>query len=93
MKKVKLPWEFSKFIVIFESALIAYLTYHGIRLAYLCVAGGLNDVPAFVMTLVSLAWGSYGTGVAFYFNKAKAENQLKIQKAANQEAGGDTEEL
>ena len=71
-------FQFSKLIIIFETALVGYLTYHGVHLAYLCVSNGFDGSLAFITTLLSCAWGAYGTSVAFYYNKAKTENKLKI---------------
>lgn len=74
----KKKFQFSKLIILFETLLLGYLTYHGVQLGYLCVERGFSGSLAFVTTLLSCAWGAYGTSVAFYYNKAKAENQLKI---------------
>ncbi len=74
----KKKFQFSKWIILFETVLVGYLTYHGVQLAYLCVENGFSGSLAFITTLLSCAWGAYGTSVAFYYNKAKAENQLKI---------------
>lgn len=74
----KKNFQFSKLIILFETGLVGYLTYHGVQLAYMCVESGFSGSLAFITTLLSCAWGAYGTSVAFYYNKAKAENQLKI---------------
>ncbi|MGM9619539.1 MAG: hypothetical protein ACI3W8_06905 [Oscillospiraceae bacterium] len=70
MKKVS----FSKVLLIMESILVLYTTYEGFQLAHEAIAQNYLGALPWVATMVTAAWGAYGTSVAFYYNKSKAEN-------------------
>ena len=66
--------EFSKILLIQESALIWITTIALIGLAYLCIIlGYLGSLP-WLAAMVSFPWAAYGVSQAFYYNKSKAEN-------------------
>ena len=90
MDKQKVHWknfvkgwnkfEFSKLIVIFETVLIAILTIKILSLIELSIRSQFDGLFPYLTTLVSVAWAAYGTSVSFYYNKAKLENKIKLEK-------------
>lgn len=48
-------------------------------MAYLCIYNNYSGSLTIASTLFPLAYGAYGTSVAFYYNKSKAEQLQKIQ--------------
>ena len=70
MKKKKMS--FSKVLLLLESAIVLYTTYQGFALARLAVASGFMGTLPWIATMVTAAWGAYGTSAACYY--AKAEN-------------------
>ena len=73
MRKRK-HWEFSKLLLLLESAAVLYTTYEGFALAHMAVVCGYLGTLPWVAATVSAAWGAYGASAGFYYNKAKAEN-------------------
>lgn len=66
--------EFSKILLIQESALIWITTITLIGLAYLCtILGYLGSLP-WLAAMAGFPWAAYGVSQAFYYNKSKAEN-------------------
>lgn len=90
MDKQKIHWknfikgwnkfEFSKLIVVFETILIAILTIKILSLIELSIKSQFDGLFPYLTTLVSVAWAAYGTSVSFYYNKAKLENKIKLEK-------------
>ena len=68
------PKEFSKRLLIQESALIWLLTVAFVGLAYLCVFRGYNGSLPWLTVALTGSWTAYGVSQACYYNKAKAEN-------------------
>ena len=66
--------EFSKLLLLLESAAVLYTTYEGFALARMAVVCGYLGTLPWVAATVSAAWGAYGASAGFYYNKAKAEN-------------------
>ena len=66
--------EFSKVLLIQESALIWINTIAHIILAFYCVMCGYAGALPWVSASASLPWVAYGVSQGFYYNKAKAEN-------------------
>ena len=73
-------FEFSKLIVVFETILIAILTIKILSLIELSIKSQFDGLFPYLTTLVSVAWAAYGTSVSFYYNKAKLENKIKLEK-------------
>lgn len=71
MKKKK---EFSKILLIQESALIWIMTICFIILAALCILKDYTGSLPWITAMVSLPWTAYGVSQCFYYNKSKAEN-------------------
>ena len=66
--------EFSKVLLIQESALIWIMTISFIGLAALCILKDYVGSLPWLTAMVSLPWTAYGVSQCFYYNKAKAEN-------------------
>ncbi len=72
--KKKHSAEFSKWLLIQESALIWIMTIALIVLAYLCIIMGfLGSIP-WLAAMVSFPWAAYGVSQVFYYKKALIEN-------------------
>ena len=65
---------FSKLLLLLESGIVLYTTYEGFALAKFAVASGFMGTLPWIATMVTAAWGAYGTSAACYYAKAKAEN-------------------
>lgn len=82
MKKI----EFSKLIagamilVVFPSVL--WLSWRVVELAELAITLKFTGALPYLTAIITPAWGAFATILAFYFNKAKAENQVKIKTSA-----------
>ena len=66
--------EFSKVLLIQESALIWIMTLSFIGLAALCIIKDYVGSLPWLTAMVSLPWTAYGVSQCFYYNKSKAEN-------------------
>ncbi|MCM1324783.1 MAG: hypothetical protein NC218_11765 [Acetobacter sp.] len=80
--------EFSKTLLIQESALIWVTTIAYIILAFYCIKNGYQGTLPWLTAGVSLPWVAYGVSQGFYYNKSKAENtqngikyELALQEA------------
>ncbi len=71
MKKKK---EFSKVLLIQESALIWIMTLSFLILAGLCIMNNYTGSLPWLTAMISLPWTAYGVSQCFYYNKSKAEN-------------------
>lgn len=66
--------EFSKILLIQESALIWIITIAFIILAFACVFNGFIGSLPWLSAMVCFPWTAYGVSQACYYNKSKAEN-------------------
>ena len=66
--------EFSKWLLIQESALIWVITLVLLVLAFFCVFRGYFGELPWITAMVGLPWTAYGVSQAFYYKKAEAEN-------------------
>ena len=73
-KHEKNPKEFSKVLLIQESALIWIMTLAFLGLAALCIINNYLGSLPWLTAMVSLPWTAYGVSQCFYYNKSKAEN-------------------
>ncbi len=81
MKKI----EFSK-IVIAGTILLLYpavflLSWEVIELAELAIREKFTGALPYLTAIITPAWAAVTTIIAFYFNKAKAENKEKIKQS------------
>lgn len=66
--------EFSKTLLIQESALIWVLTLASVVLAFYCVACGYTGSLPWITAMVGLPWTAYGVSQIFYYQKSTKEN-------------------
>lgn len=71
MKKKK---EFSKVLLIQESALIWVMTLVFLALAGLCIIKDYMGSLPWLTAMISFPWTAYGVSQCFYYNKSKKEN-------------------
>lgn len=68
--------EFSKVLLIQESALIWIMTLSFLVLAALCIIKDYTGSLPWLTAMISLPWTAYGVSQCFYYNKAKSENTV-----------------
>lgn len=66
--------EFSKTLLIQESALIWIVTLSCLALSAYCIFMGYLGSLAWLSTIASVSWAAYGVSQAFYYRKSMAEN-------------------
>lgn len=77
--------EFSKLlaaitvVIVYPSVL--WLSWRVVSLAELAIAEKFSGALPYLTAIITPAWASFATILAFYFNKAKAENQEKIRSS------------
>lgn len=85
VKKQPKKFEFSKLIIVFETILVALVSWKVLAFAEMCIVSQYVGSLAFLTTMITAVWGAYGVSVSFYYNKAKAENIPKIQNSIEME--------
>lgn len=73
-KKKKQKLEFSKLLLIQESALIWIVTIALIILAFVCISKEYFGELPWIAAMVGFPWAAYGVSQAYYYRKAMAEN-------------------
>lgn len=58
--------------------MVTALSAAGMYFAYLSIVSGYTGSLPWITAMVSPSWVAYGVSKAFYSNKAKAENIIKI---------------
>lgn len=81
MNKTK-KFEFSKLILLFETALVAYVSYRVLGFAETAIASQYQGSLPYLTTCISAVWAAYGASVSFYQNKSGKENVKKIETSA-----------
>ena len=71
-KKNKL--EFSKLLLVQESALMWVITLAFIALAFVCVKNQYFGELPWITAMCALPWTAYGASQAFYYKKSEKEN-------------------
>lgn len=66
--------EFSKTLLIQESALIWIVTLSCLGLSAYCIFMGYLGSLAWLSTVVSVSWAAYGVSQVMYYKKSQAEN-------------------
>lgn len=74
MKRENRKLEFSKTLLIQESALIWIVTLAYIILAFYCISHEYLGTLPWLTGSASLPWVAYGVSQGFYYNKSKKEN-------------------
>lgn len=81
-KKFKLI-EFSKAILLFETVLVAYVSYRVLGFVELAITSDFTGSLPYLVTFITSVWTAYGASVSFYQNKSGKENVAKISKPIN----------
>ena len=77
-------FEFSKLIaaatilIVYPSVL--WLSWRVVELAEMAITLKFTGALPYLTAIITPAWAAFATILAFYFNKAKGENQEKIRK-------------
>ena len=66
--------EFSKLLLLQESALMWVITISFIVLAFVCVKNQFFGELPWITAMCALPWTAYGVSQAFYYKKAEKEN-------------------
>lgn len=66
--------EYSKGLLIQESALIWVLTLGLLGLAYLCILNGYLGTLPWLAAMIAFPWTAYGVSQAMYYRKSEKEN-------------------
>ena len=74
-------FEYSKVIIIFETVLIAIVTVGVLGLTGYAISLQFTGALSYLTAMITAAWGAYGVSVAYYYNKAKTENKIKLLNA------------
>ena len=70
--------EFSKLLMIWELVVVTLISAAGFFLAYLSIVHEFTGSLPWITAMVAPSWAAYGVSKAFFTNKAKAENVIKI---------------
>ena len=73
-KDKKQKKEYSKALLIQESALIWVLTIGLLGLAYICIIRGYVGTLPWLAAMVAFPWTAYGVSQAMYYRKSEKEN-------------------
>jgi hypothetical protein len=80
MRLVSKPhFEFSKLILIFETILVAYVSWRVLGFVEMAIISGFDGSLPYLTTFISAVWAAYGASVSFYQNKSGKENIKKIE--------------
>ena len=66
--------QFSKLLLLMESALVLFTTVGGFFLANKAINAGFAGALPWITAMVTACWGAYGASAGCYYNKSKAEN-------------------
>ena len=71
--------EFSKRILLFETALVGYVSWRVLGFVEQAIAAEFSGSLPYLTTFISAVWAAYGASVSFYQNKSAKENVKKIE--------------
>ena len=75
--------EFSKLILLFETVLVAYVSYRVLGFVESAIALGFSGGLPYLTTFITAVWAAYGASVSCYQNKSGKENVKKIEASVN----------
>lgn len=73
-RKKKHTQEFSKWLLVQETALIWLVTVTFLVLAFICIKNQYFGELPWLTAMAAFPWTAYGVSQAFYYKKATAEN-------------------
>lgn len=76
-----MKFEFSKLILLFETILVAYVSWRVLGFVETAILTGYTGSLPYLTTFISAVWAAYGASVSFYQNKSGKENVKKIETA------------
>lgn len=74
--------EFSKLILLFETALVAYVSHRVLGFVEAAIMNDYSGSLPYLTTFISAVWAAYGASVSFYQNKSAKENVKKIEASS-----------
>lgn len=74
---------YAMILVVFPSVL--WLSWRVVSLAELAITMKFTGALPYLTAIITPAWAAFATILAFYFNKAKAENKEKIKQSAKRD--------
>lgn len=74
---------YAMILVVFPSVL--WLSWRVVSLAELAITLKFTGALPYLTAIITPAWAAFATILAFYFNKAKAENKEKIKQSAKRD--------
>ena len=80
--------EFSKTLLIQESALIWIITLAAFYLAFYCVKNQYFGELPWIVALVGFPWSAYGVSQACYYGKSMKENKKRAKSEKENIKGG-----
>lgn len=75
-------FEFSKLILLFETALVAVVSWRVLNFVEMAIVTGYTGSLPYLTTFISAVWAAYGASVSFYQQKSGKENVKKIEASA-----------
>lgn len=81
-EKTRKGLEFSKLILLFETALVAYVSHRVLGFVGQAIAAGFTGSLPYLTTFITAVWAAYGASVSFYQQKSGRENVKKIEAGA-----------
>lgn len=79
--------EFSKVILLFETALVAFVSWRVLAFVELAIRSGFTGGLPYLTTFITAVWAAYGGSVGVYQNKSGKENVKKIEAAGAANCG------
>lgn len=73
--------EFSKLILLFETALVAYVSWRVLGFTQTAIETAYTGSLPYLTTFITAVWSAYGASISFYQNKSGRENVAKITSA------------
>lgn len=77
--KTKKKLEFSKLMIVFETLIVSAMSLCTMYFCYLSIKFNYTGALPYLTAMTTAAWGAYGFSAKFYYQKACAENKLKIE--------------
>lgn len=77
-------YQYSKLIIFFETILVGFTVWRAFELAEYSILLEVSNSLPWITAIVTAVFAAYGVSVAFYYNKSKSEETLKIEKGLGQ---------
>lgn len=77
-------YQYSKFLIFGESAMVYYSTWKVLHFCEMAIAADYTGALPYLTTLIGAIWAAYGFSVAFYYGKSKGEEIEKIRRGTGQ---------